>query len=563
MLREKVEPADWSGSLIHPLAATFPLPEQFTFPFHYEPHPLARLAVEELQAYLEIQQDWQHDFGFEPPFDSYTSGKMFGVLVIEQESGEIAYLAAFSGKVAGEVHQPGFVPPVFDMLAPDGFFKLGEEELNVLHRQIEAIEQSQAYRDAKNNLETVEQMAASELSEAKQRFKEAKQARANLRVWLESTGDEDLLRRESERLNQESRAHQFAYKDLARHWKERRIDAQNALVQMEGELKQLKQKRKAISNALQDKLFEEYRFLNKDGQYRSLRSIFGELIPPAGAGDCAAPKLLQFAFRNGLRPVCMAEFWWGKSPETEVRVHQQFYPACRGKCKPILGHMLEGIPLEPNTIFSSARGVPQIDILHEDEELLVVFKPEQLLSVPGLTKHSSVLIQVKALRPNIEGPVIVHRLDLSTSGIMLIPKTMRAYIAIQKQFIDRSIEKRYEALLEGSLEQDGGIIDLPIRVDLNDRPRQMVCYEYGKQAITQWEKIEEVDGITRVYFYPQTGRTHQLRVHSAHKLGLNTPILGDDLYGNKSTRMMLHAGWIRFNHPSTGERVEFNVPAPF
>jgi len=183
--------------------------------------------------------------------------------------------------------------------------------------------------------------------------------------------------------------------------------------------------------------------------------------------------------------------------------------------------------------------------------------------VPGLTKHSSVLVQMKALRPDIEGPVIVHRLDLSTSGIMLIPKTMRAYIAIQKQFIDRSIEKRYEALLEGSLELDRGLIDLPIRVDLNDRPRQMVCYEYGKQAITKWEKIEEVGGITRVYFYPQTGRTHQLRVHSAHKLGLNAPILGDDLYGNKSTRMMLHAGWIRFNHPSTGERVEFNVPAPF
>jgi tRNA pseudouridine32 synthase/23S rRNA pseudouridine746 synthase len=563
MQREKLKLADWRRSLIHPLAATFPLPEQFTFPFHYEPHPLARLAADELQAYLKIQQEWQHDFGFDPPFDSHTSGKMFGVLVVEQENGEIAYLAAFSGKLAGDVHQPGFVPPVFDMLEPDGFFRLGEEELNVINRQIEEIEHSEAYQDAKNNLNAVEQMASLDLLEAKQRFKNAKQARANLRKLLESSGDEDLLRRESERLNQESRAHQFAYKDLARHWKERRTDAQNPLIQMEGELLELKQKRKAISNALQEKLFEEYLFLNKDGQFRSLRSIFGDLIPPAGAGDCAAPKLLQFAFRNGLRPVCMAEFWWGKSPETEVRVHQQFYPACRGKCKPILGHMLEGISIEPNSIFSSEEDVPQIEIIHEDDELIVVFKPERLLSVPGLTKHSSVLVQMKALRPDIEGPVIVHRLDLSTSGIMLIPKTMRAYIAIQKQFIDRSIEKRYEALLEGSLELDRGLIDLPIRVDLNDRPRQMVCYEYGKQAITKWEKIEEVGGITRVYFYPQTGRTHQLRVHSAHKLGLNAPILGDDLYGNKSTRMMLHAGWIRFNHPSTCERVEFNVPAPF
>lgn len=563
MLREKLEPADWSQSLIHPLAAITPLPEQFTFPFHYEPHPLARLAVDELQAYLRIQQDWQHDFGFDPPFNSYTSGKMFGVLIVERESGEIAYLAAFSGKLAGDVHQPGFVPPVFDMLEPDGFFRLGEEELNVINRKIEAIEHSKAYQVAKNNLNAVEQMASLDLLEAKQRFKNAKQARANLRMLLESSADEDLLRRESEKLNQESRAHQYAYKDLARHWKEQKLAAQSGLSQMERELQRLKQMRKAKSNALQDKLFEEYRFLNKAGNYKTLRSIFEALVPPAGAGDCAAPKLLQYAFLNGLRPVCMAEFWWGKSPETEIRVHKHFYPACRGKCKPILGHMLEGISLEPNTVFSLEDKEPQIEILHEDEVLMVVVKPVQLLSVPGLTKHSSVLTQVKALRPGIEGPVIVHRLDLSTSGIMLIPKTMQAYIAIQKQFIDRSIEKRYEALLEGSLALDGGLIDLPLRVDLDDRPRQMVCYEHGKQAITRWEKIGEVDGITRVYFYPQTGRTHQLRVHSAHKLGLNAPILGDDLYGNKSTRMMLHACWIRFNHPSTSERVEFNVPAPF
>lgn len=563
MMWDAQKVADWERTLIHPLRSTILPPEKFTYPFHYEPHPLARLAVEELQYYLELQQEWQHDFGFQPPFNNYTSGKMFGVLVVEQKNGEIAYLAAFSGKVAGAVHQPGFVPPVFDMLDPEGFFRKGEEELNALHLQIEAIEQSKAYQEAKHSLALLEQMAQAELSEAKQQFKAAKLKRAQQRVWLESSGDEELLSRESEKLNQESKAHQIAYKDLARQWKERKMAAQIGLNQLEADLQQLKQQRKAKSNALQDKLFEEYRFLNKEGHSKSLISIFGELIPPAGAGDCAAPKLLQYAFQQGLRPVCMAEFWWGKSPETEVRVHQQFYPACRGKCKPILGHMLEGIALEPNTVFSLEDEEPQIEILHEDDALLVVVKPERLLSVPGLTKHSSVLEQVKVLRPQIEGPVIVHRLDLSTSGIMLVPKTMSAYISIQKQFIDRSIEKRYEALLEGRLDSEGGVIDLPLRVDLNDRPRQMVCYEHGKNAITHWEKIEEAEGITRVYFYPQTGRTHQLRVHAAHKLGLNTPILGDDLYGNKSARMMLHAGWIRFSHPTTGEKVSFTVPAPF
>lgn len=563
MMWDAQQIADWERTLIHPLKSTILLPEKFTYPFHYEPHPLARLAVEELQRYLEIQQEWQHDFGFRPPFNQYTSGKMFGVLVVEQQNGEIAYLAAFSGKVSGAVHQPGFVPPVFDMLDPEGFFRKGEGELNALHLQIEAIEQSKAYQEAKHSLALLEQMAQAKLSEAKQQFKAAKLKRAQQRVWLENSGDDELLRRESEKLNQESKAHQIAYKDLARHWKERKMAAQLELNQLEGDLQRLKQQRKAKSNVLQDRLFEEYRFLNKEGHSKSLVSIFGEIIPPAGAGDCAAPKLLQFAFQRGLRPVCMAEFWWGKSPETEIRVHQQFYPACRGKCKPILGHMLEGISLEPNTVFSLEDEEPQIEILHEDDALLVVLKPERLLSVPGLTKHSSVLEQVKVLRPQIEGPVIVHRLDLSTSGIMLVPKTMSAYISIQKQFIDRSIEKRYEALLEGRLDEDGGIVHLPLRVDLEDRPRQMVCYEYGKQAITQWEKIEEVEGITRVYFYPQTGRTHQLRVHAAHKLGLNTPIVGDDLYGNKSTRMMLHAGWIRFSHPTTGEKVSFTAPAPF
>jgi len=553
----------WEQTRVHLLQTKLLAPEKFTFPFHYEPHPLALMASEELQQYLRHQQSWEHDFGFQPPFDSHTSGKMFGVLIVETPQGELAYLAAFSGKLAGSVHHPGFVPPVFDMLDPQGFFRRGEEELNAINSEIDLLDSSSELIEARKRLLDLEEAANRELSVARERFKDAKIARGKLRAQLEAEGDETLLLKESHRLNQESRSQQFAYKDLARIWKDKRSEATHNLAQKEARLLHLKQLRKNKSNALQDLLFEEYRFLNEQGMGKSLRSIFENVTPPAGAGDCAAPKMLQYAFQQGLRPVCMAEFWWGKSPETEIRVHQQFYPACRGKCKPILGHMLEWISLEDNPILFSEKGEPQIEILHEDDDMLVIYKPEPLLSVPGLSKQSSVKEQVKALRPDIEGPVIVHRLDMSTSGIMLIPKTMLAYISIQKQFIERTVEKRYEAILNGRIEEEGGVIDLPLRVDLEDRPRQMVCYTHGKQAITHWEKIEETEGLTRVYFYPHTGRTHQLRVHAAHQLGLNLPILGDDLYGNKSSRLMLHAGWIRFNHPGTREKVSFSVPTPF
>jgi tRNA pseudouridine32 synthase/23S rRNA pseudouridine746 synthase len=561
---QALDPQNWEKTEWHPISGDdLSLPERFTFPFHYQPHPLTLWAASELQHYLKTQQSWQHDFGFEGYRDAHTSGKMFGVLVVEDLDGRIGYLAAFSGKMAGSVQWPGFVPPVFDMLDPSGFYRRGEDELIALNAQIEALERHPQLLELKARLAQTQTEAAQILAEAKERHREAKLERGRLRERLNSSSDAQLREAESVRLAQESRLHQFEYKDLTREWKTKIQLLEQELQAMQAQLRSLKESRRQRSNALQDMLFENYTFLNANQQRQSLRRIFAEVVPPSGAGDCAAPRLLQRAFSLGLKPRAMAEFWWGISPETEVREHGNFYPACRGKCKPILGHMLKGLEVDPNPLEVLPGDAPQIRILHEDPDFLVIEKPANLLSVPGRGQSDTVLDQIKRRYPEITGPVIVHRLDLSTSGIMLIPRNLESYIALQKQFIQRSIEKRYTAVLEGVLQAEQGIIELPLRVDLEDRPRQVVCYTYGKPAITRWEKVHVSEQRTRVYFYPETGRTHQLRVHAAHALGLNAPIVGDDLYGRRDRRLHLHAGKIAFSHPKTGQRLTFTTDPDF
>jgi tRNA pseudouridine32 synthase/23S rRNA pseudouridine746 synthase len=273
--------------------------------------------------------------------------------------------------------------------------------------------------------------------------------------------------------------------------------------------------------------------------------------------------LLQFAFLNQLKPIALAEFWWGISPESEVKIHQEFYPACRGKCEPILAHMLQGIELDINPMSINPAEGKELEILFEDEYLLLVNKPAEFLSVPGKTIADSVQTRIQHLYPYATGPLLVHRLDMSTSGIILIAKKKDIHESLQKQFLKRSVEKRYIALLQGYVKSSHGEIQLPLRVDLEDRPRQLVCYEHGKHALTKYEVLERTKGHTRVYFYPHTGRTHQLRVHAAHASGLNAPIIGDDLYGQKSDRLYLHAEYFSFWHPITKERVEITCPAPF
>ncbi|RRN76325.1 RluA family pseudouridine synthase, partial [Pseudoxanthomonas sp. SGD-10] len=328
----------------------------------------------------------------------------------------------------------------------------------------------------------------------------------------------------------------------------------------------LKKERKAKSTALQDELFAQYYFLNRFKEQKNLLQIFSEDLkqnPPSAAGECAAPKLLHYAFKHNLKPIAMAEFWWGQSPKSEIRKHKQFYPACTGKCKPILNHMLKGIEVDDNPMLDNPAENKQLEIIYEDDWIAVINKPAEFLSVPGINISDSVYSRMKERYPNANGPLIVHRLDMSTSGILLVAKDKESHKFLQHQFIKKTITKRYMALLNGIVEKDEGEINLPLRVDLDDRPRQLVCYDYGKPAKTIWKVIHRNNGRTLIHFYPVTGRTHQLRVHASHPLGLNTPIVGDDLYGKKDSRLHLHAERLSFVHPQTKTRVEFTAECEF
>jgi tRNA pseudouridine32 synthase/23S rRNA pseudouridine746 synthase len=531
------------------------LPEKFTFPFYYEPHPLSSIASSALQSYLETQTDFEHNFGIDTQQEGLVIGKMFGVLVVQDASGTLGYLWAYSGKLAESNKWPHFVPTVYDMLDDDGYFKKEEITINKLNRAIEAIEQDTEYLTSIENLQNSIQQAEKELAKQKQNIKTGKKIRAAQRK-LATT------KQELEAHNKASQEEGILLKKMTQYWQYKTEEAVKNADVFTAKINQLKESRKQKSAALQARLFDEYAFLNKYGTLKSLGSIF-KGNPPAGAGECAAPKLLHYAFQHQLKPIAMAEFWWGQSPKSEVRKHKQFYPACTGKCEPILTHMLQGIELEENPFKVNHAYGKNLEIVYEDEFLTVVNKPEEFLSVPGKQITDSVYSRVKSLYPDATGPLVVHRLDMSTSGLMLIAKSSEIHKKLQAQFIKRQIKKQYVALLNGLVKEDRGTITLPLRVDLDNRPTQLVCYEYGKPAQTDWEVLDRLESHTLIRFYPVTGRTHQLRVHAAHPSGLNTPIVGDDLYGTKANRLHLHAESITFQHPVTKETMTISVEANF
>lgn len=307
-------------------------------------------------------------------------------------------------------------------------------------------------------------------------------------------------------------------------------------------------------------------FVNSLGEKKSLAELFEGKRLPDGIGECAATKLVQFVVKNQLMPLAMAEFWWGASPPDKIRHHGQFYPACRGKCRPVLPFLLKRYDVAPPPPLGQYTNDDEApEVIYEDEHLVVVNKPHGLLSVPGKEIHDSVLTRLQKRYPEATGPLLLHRLDLSTSGLLLAAKTSEVHKALQQQFQQRTIEKRYVAVLSKVLpeNQNQGTIELPLRVDLDDRPRQLVCSAYGKHAKTHWEVIARDNNSTRVYFYPVTGRTHQLRIHAAHKNGLNAPIEGDELYGDGKGRLKLHAERLCFTHPITSECVDVQADVPF
>ncbi|ACA85206.1 pseudouridine synthase [Shewanella woodyi ATCC 51908] len=546
-------------------AQALALPERFTYPFYYEPHPLCLLAAKELQAYLDSQTQWQHNFGHQGVQEG-AIGKMFGVLVVHNAQGELGYLSAFSGKVADQNLLPNFVPPVFDMLTEGGFFLTEQTRINQLSEQLSKLNTNPKISEYSNFLADEIDASKQQLEAQRQHIIEGRKTRKAHRTKAELELNETDFIKLQAKLAKESVHHKNQLKALNLYWDERVDAAKQQLNQLTDEIDQLKQERKSSSAKLQKKLFEHYRFLNIKGEHRDLGNIFKDTVhqtPPAGSGECAAPKLLHYAFKWGMKPLAMAEFWWGSSPKSEIRQHKNFYGACQGKCKPILGHMLDGMELDKNPLLNNPAVGKAIDIIYQDEEMAIINKPAEFLSVPGKSIQDSVYLRMKTQFPDATGPLIVHRLDMSTSGLMVIALTKEANKSLQAQFIARTVKKRYTALLTGELREDEGSISLPMRGDFDDRPRQLVCFDHGKPAETKWQVIERKDGKTKVHLYPKTGRTHQLRVHSAHAQGLNMPIVGDDLYGTKADRLHLHAELLELNHPSTKEFMSFCIEAEF
>lgn len=441
--------------MLHSLNTDIQAPERFTYPFCYEPHPLCEMAAKEVQAYIGSHMEIREDAD---------KGKMFGVLVVEYAGG-MAYLAAYSGLLAGRNDWSFFVPPVYDAQQPDGHFKTTEREISLISHHSPLI---------------------------------AKKMSQDLQVWL---------------------FHQYQ------------------LLNARGEVKDLVD------------IWQSYYSRPK------LRQKFP--LPPGGTGDCCAPKLLQYAYQQGLKPVCMAEFWWGATTHTELRQHLNYYPACRGKCKPILTWMLEGLDVDPNP---ELQGVAHLELntVYEDNDIVVVDKPSGMLSVPGRIDDYSVETVMRQRYPDA---MIVHRLDMGTSGLLIVAKSSEAYHPLQEQFIKHQVKKKYVAMLEGrgKKEEVRGTVSLPLRPDPMNRPRQMVDMEHGKRAVTDYEFLSD----DLVALYPQTGRTHQLRIHCAHPDGLGRPIVGDELYGTKGDRLMLHASEIWFRHPITGQEMHLASSPPF
>lgn len=539
------------------------LPQRFTFPFFYEPHALTKIAAQELQHYLETQTELNHNFGLEENKEGLVIGKMFGVLVVQDNDGNVGYLSGFSGKLAGANDHDRFVPPVFDMLVEDSFFLKEQYILNSINDRVKEIEADTNYIKLKSELKQCSSDSEKEITDFKEYIKQNKADRKKQRTEKKgSTGQEAI---DFEALMVRHSLHdKHRFNVLVAEWQQRIDTIKSQLSEFDNNIENLKKERREKSNALQQQLFEQYAFLNKEGKLKSLYDIFSTTVfgkPPAAAGECATPKLLQYAFLHGLKPLAMAEFWWGAPPKSEIRQHKQYYPACTGKCKPILEHMLQGIETDENPFLLNPGEGKSLKVVYEDDSFVVVNKPAELLSVPGILIQDSVYTRLQAAWG--KEPLIIHRLDMATSGLLVVGKTKDAHKHIQKQFLKRTVNKRYSALLSKVITENGGEIHLPLRGDLDNRPSQLVCFEFGKRAHTKWQVVQRYESTTKVHFWPLTGRTHQLRMHAAHELGLNAPIVGDDLYGTANSRLHLHAAFLEFVHPVTNGTMTFEAVEEF
>lgn len=537
-------------------------------PFEYIPDEECNAAFRELESRIDAlrasEVKAERDFCRE-----LDEGKMLGVLIAQDAKGEKHTLYAFSGQIGdGEFHFPGFVGPVFDYLQPDGYFKIHEAEISRQSRKIADFEDNML-RGAFTDYEAQKGMADAEIEGYRKHCAESKRIRAQRRTSGNCSAEE---------LQAMTRQSQFEKAELRRIKKrmEERLSPYAAkLKSAQEELAAMKEARRRESENLQNWLFSNFMVLNAEGDSKSLKEIFAattSLIPPSGSGECCAPKLLHAAYCRGLMPLKIAEYWYGKSKRGEVRVHGHHYPACRGKCRPVLGWMLGGLEVSPALDFNAdlLMSADRLKILYENEWFCVVEKPQGLLSVPGRSSAPSVQSLLEE-RYGLEKRVkVAHRLDRDTSGLLLAAFGDEVFSTLQALFSKREVKKRYSAVLEGDFRELGleprGEISLPLSPDWIDRPRQRVDFEDGKDTLTDYEFSYVEEGRSHVCFYPHTGRTHQLRVHAASEQGLSMPIVGDRLYGNPNSnegRMMLHADRIEFTFPPDGKRYIFESPAPW
>ena len=570
------------------------IPERMNNPLDYQPHPLCIAVCKELQTYLSKREDWREEID---------KGKMFGVLIVENakpEPGtpEIGYLAAYSGQIGGRSDWEDFVPAVFDYLQPDGHFKTHEAEISDINQRIKQLEGNEHIKEAKSLILQLQEERKQTIAAYQEKMKEAKAKRDARRKAGNLTPEEEAeMVKESQFMKAELRRLKKSLSEKTTLETEYEV--------FQADILRLKQLRKSLSDTLQQWLFSQFRMQNHEGKMKDLLEIFRDaalrdypqatlatsriaalkMVPPAGSGECCEPKLLQYAYLHGYRPLQMAMFWWGESPKEEIRHHLQFYPACNGKCKPILHWML------PDRVFDSKIAEKQaLETLYEDDQLAVIYKPSGLLSVPGKdSSQPSVYSIMRKKYPAANSPLIVHRLDMATSGLMIIAKTDFTYHRLQKEFLHHRVQKKYIAIIgckdqeacdkiwekakkkelkeegKSSIATEKQKISLPLMPDYLDRPRQIVNHEQGKEAITEYEVLDRIDAThLRLALYPKTGRTHQLRVHCAHHEGLNAPILGDPLYGNeKASRLHLHAEEITFEHPLTGKEINIKREADF
>lgn len=539
------------------------LPARFTYPMHYVPHKLCKIAAGEVMDYALSQELWRGEL---------LAGKMLGVMVVKDGDDELGYLAAYSGNLAHNGNNPYFVPHIYNLLEPQGLFRTGEAEITEINHRIEELENSSKKKDLENLRHTTMMNQRIEVGAMMAAHEEAKARRDALRA----AGN--LSPEQEQQLIKES---QFQKAELRRLKKRHRMELEQIDQRMRDQdatVAHLKAQRKTMSEKLQRQLFRLFVVRNARGESRDVATIFERRLnrlPPGGTGECCAPKLLQYAFLHDLKPVCMAEFWVGQSPQGEVRHHAHYYPACRSKCLPLMEFMLQGLDVESNPLITKPND-NEVKVIYEDKWLIVIDKPAGMLTVPGKDEEAvsalkivSGMLQKKEktrtrsdsrssnLVPRTEGAFEVHRLDQPTSGLVVFAKTHQAQKLLRQQFEQRSVSKTYLALLDGTPPEKQGKIVLPLRPDPDDRPRQVVDMENGKQAITKYRVLEYRGEKTLVEFTPMTGRTHQLRVHASHPQGLNCPITGDMLYGTASDRLYLHAMTLSFAHPITGEPMSF------